>query len=335
MGKKNILIIGGAGYIGGHAVLGIQDNDAGYPIIYDNLSTGYQRVVRDVPFVHADLADKAQLSETLQKYHIDACMHFAARSLVQESVQYPLKYYRNNIVNTINLIEAMVDTGVKHLIFSSTAAVYGEPQCVPMTEDHPLLPKNPYGWSKMMIERILLDASITHGLHIMSFRYFNAAGADARARMGEHHTPETHLIPLVVEAAYGDRECIDIFGTDYGTPDGTCIRDYIHVEDIISAHLLGLQMVFCSPPGYSVYNLGIGQGFSVREVIRCVEKLAGKKIPIRELSRRSGDPACLIADAHRVQKTLHWSPQYIDLEGIITTVLRYYNTTRTKKAGER
>jgi UDP-glucose 4-epimerase len=314
MGK--ILVVGGAGYIGSHMVRALLEG--GYEVVVlDNLSTGYRRLLTGGTFVQGSLGDSDLLDGLFRENPVDAVMHFAAFSLVGESVQAPLKYYRNNIAETVSLIEAMVRHGIRRFIFSSTAAVYGEPMKSPISEDHPKHPTNPYGTSKLCVERILEDCDRAHGVRSICLRYFNAAGADASGDIGEMHDPETHLIPLVLKGALGQTP-IKIFGIDYPTPDGTCIRDYVHVTDLAQAHLLALQALL-DGSGSCAYNLGNSIGYSVRQVIELARKVTGRTIEAVEEHRRPGDPATLVADSGKIKNALNWTPRYEDLEQIIAT----------------
>jgi UDP-glucose 4-epimerase len=315
MAKPVILVVGGAGYIGSHMVLDLLR--AGYPVVtLDNLSRGHRELLPGGEFVAGDAGNRADLEQVFSRFPVRAVMHFAAHSLVGESVQQPLLYYRNNVANTISLLEAMQDAGVRHFIFSSTAAVYGEPLQVPITEEHPLQPANPYGATKLAVERLLADFSQAGGLSYSVLRYFNAAGADSSGTLGERHCPETHLIPQVLQVASGERDSIRIFGTDYPTPDGTCLRDYIHVSDLTSAHLLALEALLAGA-GNSTYNLGNCTGYSVRQVIDTARAVTGQPIPALAAERRPGDPAVLIADSGRIRRELGWQPACEDLESII------------------
>ena len=319
---KNILVTGGAGYIGSHACKALAN--AGYtPIAYDNLIYGHEWAVKWGPFEHGDILDRKRLDEVIEQYQPVAIMHFAAYAYVGESVEHPGKYYRNNVTGSLTLIEAMRDNGINNFIFSSTCATYGIPNQVPITEDHPQAPINPYGHSKVMIEQMLKDFDVAHELKSVSLRYFNAAGADPDGETGEDHDPETHLIPLVLDAAAGKRPSITIFGDDYDTPDGTCIRDYIHVTDLADAHVKALK--YLEQGGETTrFNLGNGKGFSVKEVIDTATKVTGKDIPVVIGKRRSGDPPRLVGDAERIRKELNWSPQYADLEKIIDTAWKWH-----------
>jgi UDP-glucose 4-epimerase len=310
-----ILVVGGAGYIGSHMVKMLAR--AGHePTTLDNLSTGYRDAVVAGRLVEGDLADRACLDRTFAAGGFEGVMHFASFIQVGESVRDPGKYYRNNVSHTLNLLDAMVAHGVPAFIFSSTAAVFGEPRYVPIDEAHPQAPINPYGASKLMVERMLADYERAHGLRSVALRYFNAAGADPEGALGERHDPETHLIPLVLQAAAGRRAAIQVYGTDYDTPDGTCIRDYIHVEDLCSAHLAALERLAAGAPG-AAYNLGNGQGFSVREVIAAAERVTGVPIPVEYAPRRGGDPARLVADARAARAALGWAPRYPGLDTIV------------------
>jgi UDP-glucose 4-epimerase len=317
MSKPVILVVGGAGYIGSHMVLDLLRAD--YPVVtLDNLSRGHRELLPGGEFVQGDMGNPADLEQVFSRYPVKAVMHFAAHSQVGESVQQPLMYYRNNVANTITLLEAMQQAGVRHFIFSSTAAVYGEPVQVPITESHPQQPTNPYGATKLAVERLLADYSQASGLTWSVLRYFNAAGADATGSIGERHQPETHLIPLVLQVATGERASIRIFGTDYPTTDGTCLRDYIHVSDLTRAHLLALEALLGGAPN-STYNLGNSTGYSVRQIIDTARAVTGHAIPEETTARRAGDPAVLIADSERIRRELGWKPAYESIEAIIRT----------------
>ncbi|MBW1958082.1 MAG: UDP-glucose 4-epimerase GalE [Deltaproteobacteria bacterium] len=317
MKNEKILVVGGAGYIGSHMVKDLLDTDYGV-ITLDDLSTGHRDLVPGGEFIEGGLGDRVLLDNLFSTHPISAVMHFAAFSLVGESVENPLKYYRNNMAATAELLGSMIRHNVKRFIFSSTAAVYGEPVEIPITEDHPCDPTNPYGASKIAVERMLKDCDSAYGLKYISLRYFNASGADESGNIGERHHNETHLIPLILEVATGRRENIKIFGTNYPTPDGTCIRDYIHVSDLTRAHLLALETLM-SGGDSSVYNLGNNRGYSVREVIELARKVTGKPIPAIEADKRPGDPAVLIASSDKIKEALGWKPKYEDLETIIKT----------------
>lgn len=310
-----ILVVGGAGYIGSHMAKVLLD--AGHEIVtLDNLSGGFRDAISGGEFVFGDLCDRQLLDSVLTAHRFDGVMHFASFIQVGESMSHPSKYYRNNVANTVNLLDAMVQHGVMRLIFSSTAAIFGEPNYVPIDEEHPKIPRNPYGRSKWMVEQILSDYERAYGLRHTCLRYFNAAGADPSGKLGERHEPETHLIPLVLRAASGRWPAIKVFGTDYDTPDGTCIRDYIHVTDLCNAHLLALQRLVADGRSRA-YNLGNGNGFSVKEVIDAARKVSGRNIAVTEGPRRDGDPARLVADSKRAQTELGWRPRYPDLDTII------------------
>lgn len=313
--EETILVVGGAGYIGSHMVKMLLGRGYGVTTL-DNLSTGHRDAVLGGEFVLGDLADRALLDKLFSERRIDGVMHFASFIQVGESVQNPARYYENNVVNTLNLLDAMVAHDVKRFIFSSSAAVYGEPIRVPIDETHPKNPINPYGRSKWMVEQMLADYDRAYGLKSVSLRYFNAAGADPEGRLGERHEPETHLIPLVLQAASGRRESVQVFGRDYDTPDGTCIRDYVHVTDLCEAHLLALDRLLQGGAS-AAFNLGNGNGFSVQQVIDTACEATGKAIPVKDAPRREGDPARLVADATLARKELGWNPRYDELETIV------------------
>ena len=322
--SDNILVIGGAGYIGSHMVKLLDKKDYNV-IVYDNLSTGYKDLVTVDNFVKGDLSDYNKLVSTFNDYDIDAVMHFAAFIEVGESVENPSKYYNNNLVNVINLLDAMVISDVKKFIFSSTAAVYGQPDTIPIKENGDKDPINPYGKSKLMVEDILEDYDNAYNLNYTSFRYFNASGADECGEIGELHDPETHLIPLVLKTALGEREKIYIFGMDYDTRDGSCIRDYIHVNDLANAHLKGLERLI-NGGSSETFNLGSGKGYSVKEIINKSKEITGIDFEIEKTDRRKGDPAVLIADSSRAEEILGWEPKY-DLESIISTAWNWHKNT--------
>lgn len=312
-----ILVTGGAGYIGSHMVRTLSDK--GHDIIvYDNLSTGHRDSVLSGRLLVADLADTVSLDKLLREEKFDAVIHFAAHIVVEESVKDPVMYYRNNFSNALNLIESCIKHNVNKFVFSSTAAVYGMPERVPVSEEMPLLPINPYGASKMMVEQALKDISIAHDLKYISLRYFNVAGSDPLSRIGQKYQEPTHLITLALKTALGQREYLNIFGTDYDTPDGTCIRDYIHVDDLINAHILSLDYLL-SGKGSNVFNCGYGHGYSVKEVIEKVKKVTGIDFQVRETARREGDAPVLVADSTKINKELGWQPVHDDLEYIIKT----------------
>jgi UDP-glucose 4-epimerase len=315
---KRILVVGGAGYIGSHMVreLGLGGFE---PIVLDDLSRGRRELLPDrATLIEGNLGDAALLERIFTADRFEAVMHFAAYSLVGESVKDPLAYYRNNVGATIDLLKVMMRHRVKRFIFSSTAAVYGEPERTPITEDHPKQPTNPYGASKHAVERLLSDCDAAYGLKHMSLRYFNAAGADASGEIGEWHLPETHLIPLALKVAAGKMEALRIFGTDYPTPDGTCIRDYIHVTDLARAHILALSALLSGGESRA-YNLGNSRGHSVLKVIRTVEGVTGRPVRVIEAPPRPGDPAVLVAGSDRIRRELGWSPMYEDLGTIVRT----------------
>ena len=312
---KNILVVGGCGYIGSHMVKHLMA--MGHRVVVaDNLSTGNRDAVPEEVLVEVDIADEPALDRLFAREGIDAVLHFASFIQVGESVTAPAKYYENNVSATLTLLKAMVRAGVFRFIFSSTAAVYGTPVRVPIDEDHPKAPINPYGHSKWMVEQILRDFDRAYGLRSVSLRYFNAAGADPKGALGERHEPETHLIPLILQAASGRRPSITVYGENYDTPDGTCIRDYIHVEDLAKAHVCALDYLLAGRPT-AAFNLGNGHGFSVREVIKAAEEVCGHAIPVAYGERREGDPARLVADSCLAHKVLGWTPELGDLQTIV------------------
>lgn len=319
----NVLVTGGAGYIGSHTVRELRQ--AGYKVVvYDNLSKGHRETVPSgVPLVVGDVGDGETLARTLRECHIAAVVHFAAYSLVGESMQQPAAYYRNNVCGTLCLLEAMRQAGVDKLVFSSTAAVYGEPASWPITEDMPTMPTNVYGRTKLMIEEMLADFARAYGLRYVSLRYFNAAGALADGTIGEDHAPETHLIPLVLQTALGKRDAIAVYGTDYATADGTCVRDYIHVTDLAAAHVLSLRHLLGGGAA-RVYNLGSEHGFSVRQVIERARAVTGVDFPVREAPRRAGDPAVLVASSARIRQELGWQPRRSGLDDIIASAWAWH-----------
>jgi len=312
-----ILVAGGAGYIGSHMIKHFLQTDHEIAIL-DNLSTGYEDNCQGLPLYQIDLKDKDQVLGFLKTQSFDAVMHFASFINVGESYYNPEKYYQNNVINSFHLLDAMSECGIKNFIFSSTAAVYGEPTQIPINEDHPIAPVNPYGSTKAEVEKKLEEYRVNEGLNYISLRYFNACGAHPDGSIGERHNPETHLIPLILQAASGRRKNIQIHGDDYDTPDGTCIRDYIHVMDLAEAHLLALNSLINNGQS-AIYNIGNNQGFSVKEIIQAAETVTQKQIPIEMGERRKGDPAKLIADNRKIIKELNWSPQYSDLQTIIKT----------------
>ncbi|HLO87494.1 MAG TPA: UDP-glucose 4-epimerase GalE [Nostocaceae cyanobacterium] len=324
-GEHSILVTGGAGYIGSHTVLALQQ--AGYEvIILDNLVYGHRDLVDQVlrvKLIEGDISDRSLLDDLFHTYNFTAVMHFSAYTYVGESVTDPIKYYRNNVLGTFTLLEAMLAANVKKFVFSSTCATYGVPKFLPLTEDHPQNPINPYGATKLMVERILADFDVAYGLKSVLFRYFNAAGADPSGLLGEDHNPESHLIPLVLLTALGKREAISIFGTDYDTPDGTCIRDYIHVNDLADAHVLGLKYLLNGGES-EVFNLGNGNGFSVREVIAAAEEVTGLEIPVKECDRRPGDSPILIGSSEKAKTILNWQPRYLDIKDIVAHAWQWH-----------
>jgi len=324
---KNVLVTGGAGYIGSHACKALRQ--AGYlPIAFDNLSYGHSDLVQWGPFEEGDINDSKRLDVVMEKYQPAAVLHFAGFTYVGESVIMPEKYYRNNVVGSLTLLEAMTRHRISKMVFSSTCATYGVPLSVPLSEEHTQNPVNPYGQSKLTIEKMLRDFDIAYGIKNISLRYFNAAGADPEGATGEDHTPETHLIPLILDAALGIRPQITIYGSDYATPDGTCIRDYIHVADLAEAHLLALNKLE-SDSISAAYNLGTGTGCSVQEVIDAAREITGKKIAIETGPRRPGDPDRLVSESRKAMEELGWKPQY----GDIKTILRHawkWHLKRTK-----
>jgi UDP-arabinose 4-epimerase len=324
----SVLVTGGAGYVGSHVCKALAR--AGYnPIVFDNLCNGYRKFVKWGEFVEGDLLNSEDLSIALRKHRPVAVLHFAALAYVGESVRAPATYYRNNVVGTLNLLDAMLEANVERLVFSSTCATFGLPQREKIDELHAQNPINPYGMSKLMIERILRDYDAAYGLRSISLRYFNAAGADCDGEIGEAHDPETHLIPLVLQTALGERPAIDVFGTDFATPDGTCIRDYVHVEDLAQAHVLALRALERGA-ATTAYNLGNGCGYSVREVIDVCERVTARKIVWNAANRREGDPPVLIADSHRARRELGWRPQYESLEEIVASAWRWHSSAQQR-----
>lgn len=320
-----VLVTGGAGYIGSHTVHElIKENNT--VIVYDNLSKGHESAVpAGVKLVPGDIRDGELLAQVMRENNIEAVVHFAADSLVGESMQQPAKYYHNNVVATLALLDTMRECGVNKIVFSSTAAVYGEPDQWPITEDMPTCPTNVYGRTKLVIEGMLADFAAAYGMKYVSLRYFNAAGAQLEGVTGEDHDPETHLVPLILKTALGQRQSIDIYGTDYSTADGTCIRDYIHVTDLATAHILALKhLVKGGQP--RVYNLGSETGFSVRQVIEKAKSITGIDFKVREVERRSGDPAVLVASSAKIRQELGWQPAYSDLDTIIKTAWQWHSS---------
>jgi UDP-glucose-4-epimerase GalE len=320
--SPSVFVTGGAGYIGSHACK-ILARSGYLPVVFDNLSRGHREAVRWGPLVEGDLADRERLVMALEAHRASAVMHFAAFAYVGESVTDPALYYRNNLGGTLSLLEAMRETQVDKIVFSSTCATYGIPGSIPIREDAPQLPVNPYGETKLAIERALRWYGEAYGLRSVSLRYFNAAGADSEGQIGELHEPETHLVPLVLQAALGQRAHIDVYGTDYPTADGTAIRDYIHVEDLAQAHLRALEHLSAGRQS-AAFNLGTGRGHSVREVIAAAEAVSGRTVPRNDAARRLGDPAVLVADPSLATEQLGWRAQCSDLHTIIRTALAWH-----------
>ena len=318
----NVLVVGGAGYIGSHAV-SLLKNQGHNAIIYDDFSKGHKEVgqILSVKIVEGDLGDKAKLKEIFISEKIDVVMHFAAFIEVGESVVDPAKYYENNVAKVLKLLDAMVESNVLKFIFSSTAATFGEPIMEKINEEHPQNPINPYGQSKLMVEKILKDYEKAYGMKSVVFRYFNACGSDMSGIIGESHDPESHLIPLILQAASGRRDSIKVFGTDYATQDGTCIRDYVHVYDLAQAHILGMDKMIKDNQSFN-YNLGSGSGYSVKEITDNVKKVTGKDFKVEYVERRAGDPGILIADSTKAEKELDWKPQY-SLEQIVISAWKW------------
>lgn len=324
-----ILVTGGAGYIGSHAVLALRDASRDV-VVLDNLSSGFRFLVPDeVPFYQGDVADKTLLARIIAEHGIRAIMHFAGSILVPESVTDPLKYYDNNTARSRSLIEAAVESGVSHFLFSSTAATYGIPDSVPIQEDAPTVPINPYGWSKLMTEQVLSDVANAHAMNFCALRYFNVAGADPDLRSGQSGANATHLIKVAAEVVRGKRDEVSVFGTDYDTPDGTGVRDYIHVSDLADAHVRVLDALIAQPERSMIMNCGYGRGFSVLEVLNVVDRVVGKQVDRRIEGRRAGDPAALVADSSLLQKTVSWQPRFDDLETIIQHALAWEQRLET------
>jgi UDP-glucose-4-epimerase GalE len=320
-----ILVTGGAGYIGSHAIKALRQS--GYePVIFDNFSTGHRSFVRSTPCLEGDLRNPTDLAKVFEKYPIEGVMHFAGRALVGESHEKPELYHQINVVGGMNLLAAMDKAGVKRLIFSSTCATYGMPDKIPIREETPQKPINPYGESKLKFERAIENAHVTSKLEYLSLRYFNAAGADAEGEFGEDHTPETHLIPLVFDAAMGRRPEVQILGVDYPTPDGTCLRDYIHVTDLARAHVIGMRALMEGRVKSQAINLGTGSGFSVREVIDTTRRVTKKDFVVREMPRRPGDPPILVAAVDRAKEVLGWTAEGSGLEKIISSAWTWHQS---------
>ena len=319
----NVLVTGGAGYIGSHTAKALAHNHY-RPVVIDDLSTGHAHNVKWGPFVRANLSDTAVVRGLLKEYNIDSVIHFAGSALLGESVSRPLAYFQNNVGGTLSLLEAMLDVGAKKIVFSSTCATYGLPSAIPITEDQPQKPINPYGESKLVIERVLDWMGRAQQLRWVALRYFNAAGADPEGQLGEEHAQETHLIPLTMGAALGEREPLQIFGTDYPTPDGTAIRDYIHVTDLASAHIRALQYLDRGEESRAI-NLGTGNGASVLEVIAAVQRVGGQPVPSVAAPRRAGDPPILVANSELARRLLKWEPAHSSLETIVETAWRWHS----------
>lgn len=324
----SILVTGGAGYIGAHVCKALAKARF-LPIVYDNLSTGHAYAVKWGPFVQADLCDFNQLMETFQTFKPKGVLHFAASALVVESMADPGKYYRNNVLSSVNLLEAMRKHDVHSLVFSSTCAIYGQPQFIPLTESHPALPINPYGKSKFMVEQILSDFESAYSIRSIALRYFNVAGADLDTEVGENHDPETHLIPSVIQAALGLKKEVVVYGTDFPSPDGSAIRDYIHVQDLANAHVKALQKLLDHGNSAKI-NLGTGSGHSVLEIINAVQKFCGKPIPLKLEKRRLGEPSHLTADGRLAQNLLGWQPQFSDLRTLIESAWKWHQLLAEK-----
>ncbi len=325
-----VLVTGGAGYIGSHAVLALKD--AGHrPVVIDNLVTGFRWAIPDdVPFVEGNIANEELVAATLQDHGIDAIMHFAGSIIVPESVENPLKYYRNNTAASRSLIDSAVQAGVKHFIFSSTAATYGIPESSPVREDMPKLPINPYGMSKLMTEYMLRDVAAAHNFNYCALRYFNVAGADPQGRTGQSTAGATHLIKVAVEAALGKRDSVAVFGTDYATPDGTGVRDYIHVSDLAAAHVIALEALVADPATSHTLNCGYGHGYSVMQVLDAVDRVTNLTIDRKIEGRRAGDPDELISDNREIKARLGWQPQHDNLDTIVSHALQW-----ERKLGQR
>jgi UDP-arabinose 4-epimerase len=321
---KTVLVTGGAGFVGSHACKALAAAGT-LPITYDSLETGHEWAVKWGPLEKGDLQDRARLREVLRKHSPEAVLHFAAYTAVGESVQHPGRYYLNNVAGTLGLLEAMREQGIGRLVFSSSAAVYGIPESLPLSESHPLRPISPYGESKRIVEGMLRDFERAHGLQHVSLRYFNAAGADPDAQIGEEHDPETHLVPLVLRAASGQRPALEVYGSDYPTRDGTCIRDYVHVADLAAAHVLALQYLAAGGAPQSL-NVGTGEGATVREVIAAAEKVSGRRVPVVLARRRAGDPAALVADASLAARTLGWKPRFPRIEEQVAHAWRWLSS---------
>ena len=319
-----ILVTGGAGYIGSHTVLALRERGRNV-LVLDDLSEGHAAALLGAPHAHGSMLDRDFVMRTFEENDIHAVFHFAARCYVGESVTDPGQYYGHNVIGTLNLLDAMAATGVQKFVLSSTCATYGEPETLPIVEDMPQQPINPYGVTKLVDEWMLKDFHTAHGIESVALRYFNAAGADPRGRLGEDHDPETHLIPLVIDAATGKREKIYVFGDDYDTPDGTCIRDYIHIVDLAEAHILALEAMEKESVGVRAYNLGNSTGTSVLEVIEAVSEIAGKPVPYEIADRRAGDPPRLVGSSEKIAAELGWKPKFGDIKTIVETAWNWHN----------
>ncbi|MCS6823970.1 MAG: UDP-glucose 4-epimerase GalE [Cytophagaceae bacterium] len=328
-----ILVTGGAGFIGSHAVRDLVKN--GFKVVViDNMIYGHKEAIVDseVTLVEGDIGDKNLLKNIFTQHKIEGVIHFAAYAYVGESVKEPLKYYKNNVASSLTLLETMLENDCKKIIFSSTCATYGNPVQIPITESHPQSPINPYGWSKLMLEKIIMDFHRAYGFEYVFLRYFNASGSSKEGIIGEDHEPETHLIPLVLRSLLPGEPPITVFGTDYDTPDGTCIRDYIHVEDLASAHVKALSYILNGNPSIAL-NLGVGRGYSVKEIIQAAEAVTGLKVNLKYGERRAGDPPILVADNTLAKKTLDWQPVYNDINEIIATAWKWFNSSHGGRYG--
>jgi UDP-arabinose 4-epimerase len=320
--NRKILVTGGAGYIGSHTCKKL--HEMGYePIVIDNLSTGHSWAVKWGPLVVGDIADENLIKSIIQQYSVDAVIHFAANAYVGESVNNPRKYYQNNVLGTINLLNAILDANVKHFVFSSSCATYGIPKIIPITEDQPCHPINPYGDSKLFVEKVLKWYGMGYNLNWIALRYFNAAGADPDIEIGEEHSPETHLIPLAINTALGKRSVLEVYGTEYPTKDGTAVRDYIHVSDLACAHIKSIDYLLNGGES-KIMNLGNGIGYSVYDIIRSVEKFASISIPVKVKNNRQGDPPVLVAVADKAKKILNWELEYKSIDSIIETAWNWH-----------
>ena len=322
-----LLVPGGAGYIGSHMVKYLQDHDHEV-VVLDDFSTGHDWAVKGCEILRVNLLDEDRLASALNGRQFDGVIHFAAKSLVGESVKQPDLYYRNNVVGSLNLINQMLRNDINNLVFSSTAAIFGNPVAVKITEEHPTNPINPYGQSKLMVEKLLRDICSAYDFNATCFRYFNAAGADASGGIGEDHDPETHLIPNVLKSAIAGGNSLKVFGNDYDTHDGTCVRDYVHVTDLAQAHLLGLERMRSGSKGFSAYNLGNGNGFSVLDVIESCERVVSNTISYQIDGRRAGDPAALVADSDKALSVLGWKPEFVKLDSIVGSAWKWHMNSK-------